>query len=633
MSAAVEEPKTVAQPEVAGTTEAAPAPVLAADNTVAPVEEPKTDAAPKAEGEAAAAAPAEEAKEEAKAEEAVKEEAKVVEPIYSGALGYKAPGLKNAFRFAKKYFWFGEEPVAAENLAEYLRGEKPEVAHPTVAWSSQTGKGLLFFVKHADKKEHPAGVLNLAYATDLAKDGALAFAFKLSGHKHAFEAQTTAERDGWFVAVEKAITEAKASKDTIESSEGYKEAKEKIGKPTALAGASAAPKKSMDAAPKLAEAEAAGEASAAPARTGSSSISSSDEAKAKKAKSKSRSVSRGKRASILGGLLGKKDKEHKTESEAVKEEPETKTEEPAATAPHLDEIPTTAPVDANEVVKPAEQTTAEPAVPATAAAPVEEAPKAEEPVAAAAAPEKPKPTKRASIFGTFVEKLKSPTTEKKEAEAGLAAAPAVKENETPAVDAAKPAEEATPAAAPSANEAAATELNKDETKPVVATSTPSKEKEHFSFGKLFGSKDRAKSPAAQEKLPEPKAETAAPQIEDAAAPAPATEATAEVTPAATETKPEVTEEPKQDKRKSFFGNLGRSLSKAAGNKNQAKEKKEAAAAPAPVVEEETAPAVAPVAEEEKKEETAAPAPVAEIPAETSVGDASKSANPTVATTA
>ena len=98
MSAAVEEPKTVAQPEVGGTTEPAPAPVLAADNTVAPVEEPKTDDAPKAEGEAAAAPAADEAKEEAKADEAVKEEpkeeAKVVEPIYSGALGYKAPGLK-----------------------------------------------------------------------------------------------------------------------------------------------------------------------------------------------------------------------------------------------------------------------------------------------------------------------------------------------------------------------------------------------------------------------------------------------------------------------------------------------------------------------------------------------------------
>lgn len=71
--------------------------------------------------------------------------------------------------------------------------------------------------------------MHQAYATDLAKDGAVAFAFKISGHKHTFEATTAAERDGWFVAVEKAITEAKASKDTIESSEGYKENKEKIG--------------------------------------------------------------------------------------------------------------------------------------------------------------------------------------------------------------------------------------------------------------------------------------------------------------------------------------------------------------------------------------------------------------------
>jgi hypothetical protein len=114
-------------------------------------------------------------------------------------------------------------------LREYLRGEKPEVAHPVAAWSSQTGKGLLYFVKHADQKEHPAGALSLAHATDLHKDGANAFAFKISGSKHAFEAQTAAERDGWYMAVEHAITEAKAAKEGIESSEGYKAEKEKIG--------------------------------------------------------------------------------------------------------------------------------------------------------------------------------------------------------------------------------------------------------------------------------------------------------------------------------------------------------------------------------------------------------------------
>jgi nucleoid-associated protein YgaU len=68
-----------------------------------------------------------------------------------------------------------------------------------------------------------------AYADNLHKDGTVAFAFKISGHKHAFEAQTAPERDGWFVAVEKAIAEAKEAKEGIESSEGYKEQKEKIG--------------------------------------------------------------------------------------------------------------------------------------------------------------------------------------------------------------------------------------------------------------------------------------------------------------------------------------------------------------------------------------------------------------------
>ena len=98
-----------------------------------------------------------------------------------------------------------------------------------------------------------------------------------------------------------------------------------------VAGASSAvPKKSADVAPKLAEGEtpAAEEAAVVPARTGSSSSSSADEDKKGKKKSKSRSLSRGKRASIFGGLLGKKEKEPKegeaakaTEAEAAKEEP------------------------------------------------------------------------------------------------------------------------------------------------------------------------------------------------------------------------------------------------------------------------------------------------------------------------
>lgn len=86
---AVEATKPVDQPEV-GTVEPAPAPVLAADNTAAAapvVEAPKTEETPKTEAEPVAPVEEKKAEEEPAAE-------KVVEPIYSGALGYKAPGLK-----------------------------------------------------------------------------------------------------------------------------------------------------------------------------------------------------------------------------------------------------------------------------------------------------------------------------------------------------------------------------------------------------------------------------------------------------------------------------------------------------------------------------------------------------------
>ena len=88
---ATEAPKPLDVPATE-TVETTPAPALAHEPIAAPVEAPTAteDVVPKPEGDAIA--PVEEKKEEAK--EVAKPEEKVVEPIYSGALGYKAPGLK-----------------------------------------------------------------------------------------------------------------------------------------------------------------------------------------------------------------------------------------------------------------------------------------------------------------------------------------------------------------------------------------------------------------------------------------------------------------------------------------------------------------------------------------------------------
>jgi len=85
---AVEAPKPVVLPEATAVDAVpAPAPVAASDNVTAPADEaPKTEELPKPEGEAVG-----ETKEEKPEEKA---EDKVVQPIHSGALGYKAPGLK-----------------------------------------------------------------------------------------------------------------------------------------------------------------------------------------------------------------------------------------------------------------------------------------------------------------------------------------------------------------------------------------------------------------------------------------------------------------------------------------------------------------------------------------------------------
>ena len=65
--------------------------------------------------------------------------------------------------------------------------------------------------------------------TDLAKGNFNDFTATLHGHKHTFQAQTKAERDGWLVAMEPKMADAVTSREGITGSEGYKSQFEKYG--------------------------------------------------------------------------------------------------------------------------------------------------------------------------------------------------------------------------------------------------------------------------------------------------------------------------------------------------------------------------------------------------------------------
>lgn len=69
-----------------------------------------------------------------------------------------------------------------------------------------------------------------ADVTDVTKEGSSEFLFKVNGHKHTFQAANATERDSWVVAIDAKAAEAKAEKEAITSSEGYKAELEKLSK-------------------------------------------------------------------------------------------------------------------------------------------------------------------------------------------------------------------------------------------------------------------------------------------------------------------------------------------------------------------------------------------------------------------
>ncbi|KAG4034979.1 hypothetical protein MFRU_002g03280 [Monilinia fructicola] len=540
---------------------AAPAPAITTTEApaVEPVPETKTEepVAPTESTEPTAETPAvvEEPSAEA-ATEAAAPAAKEVTPVEEGVLGYKGPGLLKSFIFQKKHFWFGSEPVEHKNLASYLRGEKPDVANHNAAWSSHTGKGLLFFSKKATEKASPAGILNLSEASDVTEDGTVDFFFTIHGHKHTFQAANIVERDNWVATLKTKVAEAKEIAESVKESETYKTSHAALVKPFSGAATpkkeakeekkeekaeAKAEKKEEKAEAKEAKEEQKEENAEAKAEAKEEKKEEKAELKAEKKDRKSRSASRkgDKRTSIFGAIPGFGKKEEKTEAPKDEVVASPSTEEPvvateAAAAPVVD-----APA-ATEVPVATEEAAIAPAV--------------EEPVAAAAPVEKPVPTKRSSIFGTLQSRFShkkpepeaaSPVVAKDEEPVSENAPviPAVDTTEPLTTDAASPVE-ATEAPATNGETPKAAEtptvktdkrksslpwLNKKEKS--ATTSDEETEKPKSPFAKLRATVKSKSSPKADKTAEKPLEPTAEAKAEDKVA---EESAATEATPAATE---------------------------------------------------------------------------------------------------
>ncbi|KAI0126505.1 Pleckstrin homology domain-containing protein [Xylariales sp. AK1849] len=498
-------------PEALPTAETTPA------ATEAPaVAETKPEETPaEAATETSAAAPTEEAKKE-------------VKPIEDGTLEHKASpaSFPKNLLYSKQHFWFGSEAVPKEKLSAYLQKEKAtDVAHHVTAWASQTGKGLLFYGKDTSS---PAGAIQLAETAEPTTEGVNKFSVVSKGHKHAFKAPSAADRDSWVSQLKLKIAEAKELSTSVTESETYKSTLDTF-KPKPIA-------KKEETPVAAAATETPATEEVAPAVEAPKEEETKKE-EAKEEKKERRSAS-GKRQSIFGSLLGKKEEK----PVAAADETPAATSEPAAE---------TAPVS-------------EPVAAETAAVeiPTEAAPVAEDKPAEGVKETKPTPTKRSSIFGglSFSNKKKAepeaaPVTPAKETEPTTETAPVAETAPViPAVETTEPlsAEVASPATVPTetvdATPATNGETKKDaktekrksslpfafgkKDKSPVTSDEEGEKKSPFAFGKLRQTL-KGKNKATPEKSAEKPTEAAAAEEKPAELPA-ATEST-EATPAVGET--------------------------------------------------------------------------------------------------
>jgi len=217
-----------------------------AEETLSVVEAPKAEGAPAVVETIAPATqepapvPTAEASVEVTQEREVTEEEEVAkaEPIavkISGSLELKH-GLLHLMS-KRRYFYFQDDAIESDNLGAFLKNSKKEhleAAQSTAAYATQTGKGLLFYVKNESQKAHPIGIIKLADVTEVTPTGSNRFSIKLTHEVLDF---TTPENDcdSWVHTVKLKAAEAKECLEATTSSEGFKAALEKFSKKSAIA--------------------------------------------------------------------------------------------------------------------------------------------------------------------------------------------------------------------------------------------------------------------------------------------------------------------------------------------------------------------------------------------------------------
>jgi len=285
-----------------------------------------------------------------------------VEPktITSGLLDARNNGILH-FISTRKCFYFQDEPIEFDNLGAFFKKDQkvhPETAQSTAAYACQSGKGLLFFVKHESQKAQPMGIIKLADVVDVTSTGASRFSLKMPNEVLDFIALSTANRDSWVHTIKLKSAEAKECLESITCSEGYKVAFEKFGKK--------GKEKEEDKEEKDEEKEKEKKdkkkdkkkkEEGAKSDSSSSSSSSDDEGSDKKGKKVKRSSSKKNKRATFFAIIGHKDKKHdkedkKEDKKEVKLEEEAKVDEIVAGAS------TDAPTATAEVAvdKPAEET-------------------------------------------------------------------------------------------------------------------------------------------------------------------------------------------------------------------------------------------------------------------------------------